>query len=182
MWFFAYKSLPNLLFGVLCLPGDQSHPVCATDNKPSCALHLLGWFIGSRGFSCLERRPEFWVLQCLVVKNSSAKAGDTEMCVQSLSQKDLLEEKMTVHSSIFDWRIPRTEEPGGLQSAAATAAKLLQSCPTLCDPIEGSPPGSPIPGILQARTLEWVAISFSRATVYGVAKVGDNSTAQHKMV
>ena len=44
--------------------------------------------------------------------------------------------------------------------AAATAAESLQSCPTLCDPIDGSPPGSPVPGILQARTLEWVAISF----------------------
>ena len=43
------------------------------------------------------------------------------------------------------------------------AAKSLQSCPTLCDPIFSSPPGSPIPGILQARTLEWVAISFSNA-------------------
>ena len=42
-------------------------------------------------------------------------------------------------------------------------AKSLQSCPTPCDPIDGSPPGSPIPGILQARTLEWVAISFSNA-------------------
>ena len=48
-------------------------------------------------------------------------------------------------------------------SAAAAAAKLCQSCPTLCDPIDGSPPGSPVPGILQARTLEWVAISFSNA-------------------
>ena len=46
---------------------------------------------------------------------------------------------------------------------AAAAAKSLQSCPTLCDPIDGSPPGSPIPGILQARTLEWIAISFSNA-------------------
>ena len=45
--------------------------------------------------------------------------------------------------------------------AAAAAAKLPQSCPTLCDPIHGSPPDSPVPGILQARTLEWVAISFS---------------------
>ena len=44
---------------------------------------------------------------------------------------------------------------------AAAAAKSLQPCPTLCDPIDGSPPGSPVPGILQARTLEWVAISFS---------------------
>ena len=48
-------------------------------------------------------------------------------------------------------------------SPAAAAAKSLQSCPTLCDPRDGSPPGSPIPGILQARTLEWVAISFSNA-------------------
>ena len=46
---------------------------------------------------------------------------------------------------------------------AATAAKSLQSCLTLCDPIDGSPPGCPVPGILQARTLEWVAISFSNA-------------------
>ena len=47
--------------------------------------------------------------------------------------------------------------------AAAAAAKSLQSCPTLCDPIDGSSPGSPVPGIPQARTLEWVAISFSNA-------------------
>ena len=47
--------------------------------------------------------------------------------------------------------------------AAAAAAKSLQSCPTLCDPRDGSPPGFPVPGILQARTLEWVAISFSNA-------------------
>ena len=46
---------------------------------------------------------------------------------------------------------------------AAAAAKSLQSCPTLCNSIDGSPPGSPVPGILQARTLEWVAISFSNA-------------------
>ena len=48
-------------------------------------------------------------------------------------------------------------------AATATAAKSLQSCPTLCDPIKGSPSGSPAPGILQARTLEWVAISSSNA-------------------
>ena len=48
-------------------------------------------------------------------------------------------------------------------AAAAVAAKLLQLCLTLCDPIDGSPPGFSVPGILQARTLEWVAISFSNA-------------------
>ena len=63
VWFFAYKKLAQ--FAVWCaLPPRRSEsPVCAIDNKPSCVLHLLGWFIGSRGFSSLEGRPEFWVLQ-----------------------------------------------------------------------------------------------------------------------
>ena len=56
-----------------------------------------------------------------------------------------------------------SELSGPRQAAAAAAAKSLQSCPTLCDPIDGNPPGSLVPGILQARTLECVAISFSNA-------------------
>ena len=59
-----------------------------------------------------------------------------------------------------------SDSPGKLDDACShppATAKSLQSCPTLCDPIDGSPPGSPVPGILQARTLEWVAISFSNA-------------------
>ena len=75
---------------------------------------------------------------------------------------------------------PMTEKRGRLQclrlhrvkhnlsDLAAAAAKSLQSCPTLCNPIDGSPPGSPIPGILRARTLEWVAISFSNARKWKV--------------
>ena len=61
-----------------------------------------------------------------------------------------------------------------------SAAKLLQSCPTLCDPIDGSPPGSPIPGILQARMLEWVAISFSNAWKWnGSCSVVSDSLRPH---
>ena len=115
-----------------------------------------------------------------------------ETQVQSLGWEDPLKKKMAIHSSIPAWRIPWTEEIGGVlclwvhgvakswtqlsdfhsfthslthfaAAAAAAAAKSLQSCPTLCDPTDGSPPGSPIPGILQAKTLEWVAISFSSA-------------------
>ena len=56
-----------------------------------------------------------------------------------------------------------SKPPKELIAAAAAAAKSLQSCLTLCDPIDGSPPGSPVPGILQARIQEWVAISFSNA-------------------
>ena len=63
VWFFVYKKLAQ--FAVRCaLPPRRSEsPGCAADNKPSCVLHLLGSFIGSRGFSSLEQRPEFWVLQ-----------------------------------------------------------------------------------------------------------------------
>ena len=61
------------------------------------------------------------------------------------------------------WKKGKCQVPGEPRAgaAAAAAAKSLQLCPTLCDPIDGSPTGSPVPGILQARTLEWVAISFS---------------------
>ena len=103
----------------------------------------------------------------------------------SLGWEDPLKEGLATHSSILAWQIPM--DRGAWQAAVhgviksqtwlsdsaqhstlrhtselgAAAAKSLQSCLTLCDPIEGSPPGTPIPGILQARTLEWVAISFS---------------------
>ena len=69
-------------------------------------------------------------------------------------------------------RIGNTCTPMADSYAAAAAAKLLQSCPTLCDPIDGSPPSSPIPGILQARILEWVAIAFSPMPLAGVGGEG----------
>ena len=71
----------------------------------------------------------------------SLRAGAELLCFPSIYQ--------SVHPCVYN--------------IAAAAAKLLQSCPTLCNPIDGSPPGSPVPGILQARTLEWVAIFFSNA-------------------
>ena len=65
-------------------------------------------------------------------------------------------------------------------AATAAAAKSLQSCPTLCDPIDGSPPGSTVPGILQARALEWVAISFSNAWKWkGSCSVTSDSSRPH---
>ena len=79
---------------------------------------------------------------------------------------------MAPHSSTLAWKIPWTEEPSRLQSmgsqrvrhdSAAAAAKSLQLCPTLYNPIDGSPAGFSVPGILQARTLEQVAISFFNA-------------------
>jgi len=66
-------------------------------------------------------------------------------------------------SAFFMFELSHQYMTTGKTAAAAASAKSLQSCPTLCDPIDGSPPGSPVPGILQARTLKWVAISFSNA-------------------
>ena len=69
-----------------------------------------------------------------------------------------------VHDTLKIYTKEGGEERGDhFGSTAAAAAKSLQSCPTLCNPIDSSSPGSPVPGILQARTLEWVAISFSNA-------------------
>ena len=72
-------------------------------------------------------------------------------------KKQDITERLTLH------HVDSIKLVESLLTSNAAAAKSLQSCPTLCDPIDGSQPGSPVPGILQARTLEWVAISFSNA-------------------
>ena len=82
-----------------------------------------------------------WIFQARVVKWGAI----------AFSRQLLIKHKCSITAQLF------------LVAAAAAAAKSLQSCPTLCDPIDGSPPGSPVPGILQARILEWVAISSSNA-------------------
>ena len=63
VWFFVYKKLAQFAVPCALPPRRSESPGCAAENKPSCVLHLLGSFIGSRGFSSLEQRPEFWVLQ-----------------------------------------------------------------------------------------------------------------------
>ena len=83
------------------------------------------------------------------------------LCSFCLGFTELFESEnlcLSTHLGTFSPLVPQI-----FFSAAAAAANLLQSCLTLCDPIDGSPPGSPVLGILQARTLEWVAISFSNA-------------------
>ena len=76
--------------------------------------------------------------------------------MKELSNIIIVTNHLTLKQIILDY-------PGGCSVITAATAKSLQSCPTLCDPTDGSPPGSPAPGILQARTMEWVAISFSNA-------------------
>ena len=75
VWFFVYKKLAQFAVRGALPPRRLESPGCAADNKPSCVLHLLGSFIGSRGFSSLEQRPEFWVLQCVFKKIEIIEKG-----------------------------------------------------------------------------------------------------------
>jgi len=105
---------------------------------------------------------------CLLIKHTKIKINtlrkiiviDDKLKVKVLKTKKLIIKAKLIHCaySVVGTPISTLQKP-----SAAAAAKSPQSCPTLCDPIDGSPPGSPVPGILQARILEWVAISFSNA-------------------
>ena len=98
------------------------------------------------------------------------KAGD---CFPERAKAALEKLKINIKRKFFSFRLSSVFNFCSAvcffpQTALAAAAKSFQSCPTLCDPIDGSPPGSPVPEILQARTLEWGAISFSSARKWKV--------------
>ena len=129
-----------------------------------------------------------WVCECVcsVVSNSLQPHGlePGRLLIHGIFQARMLKWVAISYSSGSPqprdrtWSLTSSALSGGLSvgffplhylgSSLAAAAKSLQSCLTLCDPIDGSPPGSPVPGILQARTLEWVAISFSNACKWKV--------------
>ena len=103
----------------------------------------------------LNKASMFIIRKCLIFKEK------VKMIFPS--KKNLIQMKTNRMNSISQEDVSTMGEQFPSALSAAAAAKSLQSCPTLCNPIDSSPPGSPIPGILKARTLEWVAISFSNA-------------------
>ena len=128
---------------------------------------------GIEGYNCSILNPFehyhhfFWRAQSLGDTETSYTSEETQNLIETpLWKMYMLIERVSISTLKTKERIlgsfHLTECHAGLLAAAA-AAKSLQSCPTLCNPVDGSPPGSPVPGILQARTLEWVAISFSSA-------------------
>ena len=97
----------------------------------------------------------------ILTRSIQSRKGEKEVGIFSFMSAFLLGRKILKRA--LENSLPCLIGQNWVTAAAAVAAKSFQSCPTLCDPRDGSPPGSPVPGILQARTLEWVAISFSNA-------------------
>ena len=105
-----------------------------------------------------------WTVACQFPLSMEFSRQEFWSGLPSLLQGIFLMQGSSPHLPHWRWMLYDQCHLGSLKDSLATAAaKSLQSCPTLCNPIDGSPPGSPVPGILQARTLGWVAISFSNA-------------------
>ena len=139
-----------------------TRPSRTNTKKKRCPFHHRGLECKSRKSRDTWSNRQVWPWN---TKLSRAKANRVLSKEHTgHSKHPLPTQEMTLHMDITRWSIPKS----------AAAAKLLQLCLTLCDPIDGSPSGSPVPGLLQARTLEGVAISFSNAWKWKV-KVGSLS-------
>ena len=136
--------------------GSESHSVMSVCDPMDCSLP------GSSIHGILQARILEWVAIPFSQRSSLPRNRTLVSCIANRfftceqPGKPIVGGGGILLSSRSIWAFHDT-------TAAAAAANALQSCPTLCDPIDGSPLGSPVPGILQARTLEWVAISFSNA-------------------
>ena len=123
-------------------------------TQPSSFIMQLSYF-QIRSHSGVPRvRTSTWLLENMI--QSITRAQPENLFTPTILNNAKKKKKQWIRYQF------KKHQPS-MDHAAAAAAKLLQLCPTLFDPIDGSPPGSPVPGILQARTLEWVAISFSNA-------------------
>ena len=143
----------------LCDPMDCSPPHTSVHGVSQA--RILEWVATSfsgvssqtrdrTGLSCIGR----WILSQRATREALYKRATNSYTSQNQADEEMCE---------LSWLRLCGRVGTGSEWRMLAAAKSLQSCPTLCDPIDGSPPGSSVPGILQARTLEWVAISFSNA-------------------
>ena len=126
-------------------------------------LHRASLWFTSKKFTCQCRRHWFdpWVRK--VLWRRKWQPTPVVLPGKSHGQRSLVGYSPWGHKRVGHDLETKQQQQKCYISIPAAAAKSLQSCPTLCNPIDGSPRGSPVPGILQARTLEWVAISFSSA-------------------
>ena len=157
-WAQSLQLCPNLCDPMDCRPSDSSvHEILQARTLEWVAMP------SSRGFSQFRDWTLVFCVSCIALEveciqipiSSANLYWALMLCFQLFISRFLLKPQSSLQSSRFETLCP--------YCTAAAAAKSLQSCPTLCDPIDSSPPGSSVSGILQARTLEWVAISFSNA-------------------
>ena len=148
---YAFESTNSILFNIFYRKWiNESHSVVSDSAIP--------WTILSMEFS----RPEYWSGEPFPSPGDLPNPGNElrSLALQADSLPAELQGKSTIQGNLF---LLLPDILNCLMGYSAAAAKSLQSCPTLCDPMDVSPPGFPVPGNLQARTLEWVAISFSNA-------------------
>ena len=152
IWTFVSKDM-SLLFNVLSRPSHIQFSSVAQFCPTLCdpVNHRTA------GLPVHHQHPEF--TQTHVHRVSDAIQPSHPLLSPSPPAPNPSQHESFLVSQLFAWGGQST----GVSALASFLPKKSQSCPTLCDPIDGSPPGSPVPGILQARTLEWVAISFSNA-------------------
>ena len=160
--------LPGKSHGQRSLVGCSSWDHEESDTTERLHVHFSLSCIGegnSNPFqcSCLENPRgggAWWAAVCGVAQSDMTEVTKQQ---QQQQQQDILGVLPWKHKLFCHWLFSVTGLVFVSGQSAAAAAKSLQLCPTLCDPIDGSPPGSPVSGFLQAKTLEWVAISFSHA-------------------
>ena len=141
-----------------------------SSNQP-CPLLEPDYLHIQNNLVILDTSPSTWMLNLPNLHHAYGKLNSNQDILTSSMKKihfiptfgDLLSWPHLGFSLSRTVKALISKFKGHILAAAAAAAKSLQLCPTLCNPIDSSPPGSPVPGILQARTLEWVAISFSKA-------------------
>ena len=204
MWELDYRKAECQIIGAfelwywrrllrVCWTARRSNLSCLKEISPGCSLEGLMLKLKLQYFGHLMRRADSFEKAPMLGKIEGRRRrgwprmkwldGITDSMEMSFSKLRELAMGMEAWcSAVHGVAKTQTRLSGWTKlnryvsnSWAAAAAKSLQSCPTLCDPIDGSPPGSPIPGILQARTLEWVAISFSNAWKWSCSVMSDSS-------
>ena len=174
LWWFSFLIFSTSLLNLMAQDRAQ-HP-----TPPITATEGSGYVSSALGTTILKgerHRGASSSGRLYSTTSQQAKGGLPLTCPLSFKGKPLDVELYGLSPAWSFTTLNSIHILAAAAAAVAAAAKSLQSCPTLCDPIDGSPPGSLIPGILQARTLEWVAISFSNAWKWKV-KVKSLSCAQ----
>ena len=164
----VHHHLPELAQTYVHWVSDAIQPSCPL-SFPSPPAFILSHHQGLSNELALHIRwPNYWNFT-FSISPSNEYSGlisfriDALTSLQSRGLSRVFSSTTTQKHQFFGVQLSLWSSSHMHEYVAAAAAKSLQSCPTLCDPIDGSPSGSPVPGIFQARTLEWVAISFSNA-------------------